>query len=159
MAGSRSVEVTAPTRPHVAEPAAHFDRRPRLVVDTSLLAAFLFAEEAAAEAAALLEGRAPCAPALVGLEPANVAMNTVRRGAIESGQAAEVLARAERLGIERFEVDPGEALLLAFQYGLSAHDAAYLHLAARLEAPLATFDARLGQAARRHLPGDGPPRR
>jgi predicted nucleic acid-binding protein len=107
----------------------------------------------------LLEGRAPCAPALVGLELANVAMNKIRRGAIESGQAAEVLARAERLGIERFEVDPGEALLLAFQYGLSAHDAAYLHLAARLEAPLATFDARLGQAARRHLPGDGPPRR
>jgi predicted nucleic acid-binding protein len=149
--------VTTPTRLYVAEPAAHFDRRPRLVVDTSLLAAVLFAEEAAPQAAALLEGRALCAPALAGLELANVAMNKIRRGMIDAADAADVLVRADRLGIERFEVAPRDALALAVRYGLSAYDAAYLWLAEHLEVPLATFDARLGEAARRHLPGAGRP--
>jgi predicted nucleic acid-binding protein len=37
------------------------------------------------------------------------------------------------------------------QWKLSAYDAAYLWLAVELKAPLATFDTRLGNAARSHL--------
>ena len=47
----------------------------------------------------------------------------------------------------------GAALELAQHYGLTPYHAAYLWLAERLEAPLVTFDARLGEAARRHLEG------
>lgn len=144
--------------PQVAESASHYARRPRLVVDANLLAAVVFTEEAAPQAAALLRGRALCAPAIVGLELANVAMNKVRRGAIRLEDASNALEDAERLDIERFEVGPREAFALAARYRLSTYDAAYLWLAARLDVPLATFDARLGEAARRHLSGDGPDR-
>lgn len=144
--------------PHVAEPASHYARRPRLVVDANLLAAVVFTEAAAPQAAALLRGRALCAPAIVGLELANVAMNKVRRGAIRLEDASNALEDVERLDIERFEVGPREAFALAARYRLSTYDAAYLWLAARLDVPLATFDARLGEAARRHLSGDAPGR-
>ena len=42
---------------------------------------------------------------------------------------------------------------LSIRYGLSAYDAAYLWLAGNLQAPLATFDAKLAKAARLHLAG------
>ena len=54
---------------------------------------------------------------------------------------------------DRHAVPAAAALELAQRYGLTPYDAAYLWLAERLEAPLVTFDARLGEAARRHLEG------
>jgi predicted nucleic acid-binding protein len=41
----------------------------------------------------------------------------------------------------------------AVAYDLSGYDAAYLQLALDLQAPLATFDQRLGDAAKRALAG------
>lgn len=143
-------------RLYVAEPASHFERRPRLVVDASLLAAAVFAEDDAPLAEAMLQGRALCAPTLVGIELANVAMNKVRRGLIAPGDAAGLLELVDALGIERFEVDPRAAFALAVRYRLSAYDAAYPWLAAHLDAPLATFDTRLGEASRLHLSRGGP---
>lgn len=149
--------MNVPARLYVAEPAAHFERRPRLVVDASLLAALLFGEADAPQATAMLEGRALCAPALVGLELANVGMNKIRRGLIGIDDASAAIAEIDSLDVERFEVEPRDALVLAVRYRLSAYDAAYLWLAEHLEVPLATFDARLGEAARRHLPDPGRP--
>jgi len=48
-------------------------------------------------------------------------------------------------------IDLVEAFAIARRYAISAHDAAYLWLARDLRTPLATFDARLGQAARKYL--------
>ena len=48
-------------------------------------------------------------------------------------------------------VDIAAQVALAQRYGLSAYDAAYLWLAAELKAPLATYDQKLGAAARLHL--------
>lgn len=42
-------------------------------------------------------------------------------------------------------------MALAQRYKLTAYDAAYLWLAERLEAPLATFDVALARAARDYL--------
>ena len=42
---------------------------------------------------------------------------------------------------------------LAQRYGLSAYDAAYLWVAGSLKAPLATFDAKLAEAAQLYLAG------
>ena len=126
------------------------------MVDASLLAAAVFAEDDAPLAEAMLQGRALCAPTLVGIELANVAMNKVRRGLIAPGDAAGLLELVDALGIERFEVDPRAAFALAVRYRLSAYDAAYPWLAAHLDAPLATFDTRLGEASRLLLSRGGP---
>ncbi|NDD74010.1 MAG: hypothetical protein EBZ40_03385 [Gammaproteobacteria bacterium] len=58
------------------------------------------------------------------------------------------------LPIERHPVAADAAFELAARYRLTVYDAAYLYLAERLEAPLATFDAKLARAAQLHLSGD-----
>jgi predicted nucleic acid-binding protein len=56
-----------------------------------------------------------------------------------------------RLAIERHEVDAEAIVAVARRYELTAYDAAYLVVAARLAAPLATLDEALATAARAHL--------
>jgi len=56
-----------------------------------------------------------------------------------------------RLAIERHEVDAEAIVAVVRRYELTAYDAAYLVVAARLAAPLATLDAALAAAARVHL--------
>jgi predicted nucleic acid-binding protein len=51
-------------------------------------------------------------------------------------------------GIEHHAIDPAGVVEVALRRRLSTYDAAYLWLAASLDAPLATFDRRLGEAAR-----------
>ena len=55
--------------------------------------------------------------------------------------------------IELHRPDVQAQYALAMRYGLSAYEAAYLWLAGALQAPLATFDAKLAEAARAHLSG------
>jgi predicted nucleic acid-binding protein len=73
------------------------------------------------------------------------------------GRDAAAVDRAmqvfDEIVADRHPVPAAAALELAQRYGLTPYDAAYLWLAERLEAPLVTFDARLGEAARRHLEG------
>lgn len=137
----------------LAEPPAAYARRPRLVVDASVLAAVLFAERGYEHAVAWLQGRALCAPHLVDHELANAALQKVRRRAVSEDAASAALEALAALDLERLGVDGAEVLRLAGRYDLTAYDAAYLWLAAALGAPLATFDERLGAAAKRHLAG------
>ena len=48
-------------------------------------------------------------------------------------------------------VNTADSFDLPLRYNLSGYDAAYLWLAAKLKAPLATFDQKLGEAAKTHL--------
>lgn len=70
---------------------------------------------------------------------------------MEAGFDAEDLARYAEMDITLHRVEPQDALVLALRYQLSSYDAAHLWLAAELEAPLATFDEKLGRAAAEHL--------
>ncbi len=139
----------------VAEPPGAYARRPRLVVDASVLAAVLFVETGAEPAIAWMRGRAICAPHLVDYELANAALNKARRRSISDTAAGSALEALALLDLERHGVEPAEVVTLAARYGLTAYDAAYLWLAASLAAPLATYDEQLGAAARTHLAGDG----
>lgn len=140
----------------VAEPPAAYARRPRLVVDASVLATAVFAEASLDHAVAWMRGRALCAPHLVDYELANVALNKIRRRSITDAAATSALDALASLDMERHAIVPGDVLALAVQYGLTAYDAAYLWLAGNLQAPLATFDVELGAAAQKHLGGSSP---
>ena len=135
----------------VAEPPASYAQRPAIVVDASVLAATIFAEAEGEQALAWMRGRALYAPQIVDLEITNVALNKCRRKLASREAAAAALEKFAALDIERRPVATDGVFNLATQWKLTAYDAAYLWLAVELKAPLATFDARLGKAARAHL--------
>jgi predicted nucleic acid-binding protein len=153
MAAGRPRGKRTPATLHVAEPSAAYARRPRIVADATVLAAAMFGEEEQAQAAALLQGRALTAPHLVDYEMASVALKKCRRERLPEAVVVAGLGVFAALAIERHGIDPVAVLNLAQRYKLTAYDAAYLWLAERLEAPLATFDAALARAARDHLAG------
>jgi len=153
-----SRRVTPPEAPtlHVAEPAGAYHRRPTVVVDASVMASALFGEERHALAVTMLQIRALAAPHLLDCEMANIALKKVRRDRQPADKVATALQLYAELDIARHAVDTTAVTALADRYALSAYDAAYLWLAEALRAPLATFDDKLAQAARRHL--SEPPR-
>lgn len=136
----------------VAEPRGRYARRVPLVADCSVLASVLFDEPERDAALDALRGCDLFAPDLVDHELVSVAVKKARLGLEET--ARQGLADLTRLDLTRRAVDATAQWQLALAFELSAYDAAYLWLAAELRAPLATFDARLGAAAQRHL-GDG----
>jgi len=121
------------------------------VVDTSVLAAFVFKEERADEAGLFLDGGELFAPPLLAYELAGVASKKVRRAGEREGAVADALQIALSMGIQWVEPDHEAALRLALETGLTTYDACYLLVAWLLEADLVTFDERLGEAARRRL--------
>lgn len=136
-----------PSPIYVAEPEAAYYKRAALVVDSSLLAAWVFGEPRAAEALARIQGHQLYAPTLLLYEMANIGMNKIRSAQIEVAQATGLLASFRDADI-RYESVDGEAILhIAAALKLTAYDAAYVYLAEQLQAPLATFDEMLGKAA------------
>lgn len=141
----------------IAEPSAAYRVSRPAVVDSSVLASFIYQEPKAAEAEAALRPYALYAPAILPLEVANVAMNKLRRGIADAEALGERLAAFDFTCVNLREVPSPDAFALAAQYQLSAYDAAYLWLAGELRAPLLTFDARLAEAGRDYLARLPPP--
>ena len=139
----------------VAEPPAAYAQRPSLVVDASVLTAAVFAETEREQALAWMRGRALFAPQVVDLEMTNAALNKLRRKLATAEAAAAALAKFAALDIDRRAIATDGVFDLAVRWKLSAYDAAYLWLAAELKAPLATFDTRLGEAAKAYLESPG----
>lgn len=140
---------------HVAEPVAAYARRPWLVVDASVVAAVLFAEPWRDEAEARFRGRRLCAPSLIDFEIANIAVLKGRKKMLGNEEIERALAAYSGLDLRRENVAASAMRKVAFDYGLTAYDAAYLCVAEAVQAPLATFDALLGRAAKRYLRGEG----
>jgi predicted nucleic acid-binding protein/plasmid stability protein len=140
-----------PIRLRIAEPRAAYLHRPALVTDASVIAAALFGEEGQAEALALLHGRTLHAPHLLDHEIAGIALKKLRREGLALETIGAALQAYARLPIERHAVDVAAVVVIAERRSLTAYDAAYLHVAEQLTAPLATLDDRLAAAARSHL--------
>jgi len=119
------------------------------VVDTSVVAALVFGEPQAEEAAALLSEAELVAPVLLRYELTNTAWKKAKRHPAKATLIAAGLKLAGELDIQYVEVDHGAVLDLALEKDLTAYDASYLWLAKTLKAPLATFDARLKRAMSR----------
>lgn len=130
----------------VAEVRGRYAARPPLVVDCSVIAAVLFDEPKRDEAARVLAGKELFAPELIADEFVSVAVKKSRHGLAEI--ARQALMDFAELELTRFRPDVSSQWRLALEHEISAYDAAYLWLAAEIGAPLATFDERLGTAAR-----------
>ncbi|MEI6450771.1 MAG: type II toxin-antitoxin system VapC family toxin [Actinomycetes bacterium] len=125
------------------------------VLDCSMTMAWAFRDETTPGTLDALElaAREACvAPGVWPLEVCNAVLTAQRRGRFTSDDVPLFLALVGRL---RVSVDEGglqrafdDVLPLAMQHALSIYDAAYLELALRTKAPLATLDAGLARAAR-----------
>lgn len=135
----------------VAQPPASYATRPPLVVDASVLAAVLFGEKENDQAMSWMRGHALAAPQLVDYEVTNIALNKLRRKQIGADAAVQSLNLFSELELARLPAAADGVFTIASQYDLTAYDAAYLWLAVQLKSPLATFDQRLGKAARKCL--------
>ena len=125
-----------------------------LILDASVTLAALFPDERGTLTDALLDRIGASQPVVPGhwiLEVTNGLLLAGRRGRLRPDEDLEVLDRLAdlRVQVDGETSDHGwrETLLLARRYGLTTYDAAYLELAARLGAPLATTDADLARAA------------
>ncbi|HET6572131.1 MAG TPA: type II toxin-antitoxin system VapC family toxin [Fimbriiglobus sp.] len=123
-----------------------------LVVDASVAVKLFLPEPLAAEAAALFGLLADPAtafhvPDLFYVECANIFWKQVRRG---NTTPAQVIADLNRLKVWRLTPTSAfdliaDALPIALNHGVTAYDASYVALAARLGVPLVTADQKLVQ--------------
>lgn len=121
------------------------------VLDASVAASWAFRDEndpRALVAAVWIESFAASAPILLWYELRNVLLQSERRGRINAQRVGQFLSYSAKLAIH-YDFDLPETVLVALarKHRLTLCDAAYLELALRLAAPLATLDRELAQAA------------
>ena len=122
------------------------------VLDASVTACWCFPDEKSIVAdiamQRLLDDEA-LAPSLWPLEIRNILIVNERRGRIDTAAADAFLRDLARLPIRvRQDTDLPALLTLARKHQLTSYDAAYLDLAVRTAAALATLDVSLARAAR-----------
>ena len=97
----------------------------------------------------LFDDRAAVVPHLWRFEVMNVVTTWLKRKSVSRAEATYILGDLMRLPFAVVDEGSPEAVLdLAIAQDLSAYDAAYLHAAMSVGAPLATLDAALIKAAR-----------
>jgi predicted nucleic acid-binding protein len=130
------------------------------VIDASVAVKwFLPAEDHAEDALALLHARAAgsvrlVVPSLLFYEVSNALLVAVRRNRLAREDYLDALEALFRLGLEAADLPDyhRRAAALAYAYGRSAYDAAYLALAESRGAVFLTADRRLYNAVGEHLP-------
>jgi len=130
----------------ISEPAGQYTRYPPLVVDCSVLATVLFDEPDREAALLAMAGKELFVPDLLDHEMVSVALKKSSLGMQKA--AKQALQDLSDLRLNRCAVDSKSQFELARRMKLTAYDAAYLQLAMDLRAPLATFDQKLGRAAK-----------
>lgn len=125
------------------------------VIDASLVAATLFAEEHSQRARRFLSdeldaGRTLIGPDLLALEISSIAAKKVWRGETSTADGAAALAATLELVASPVETRDlaGRAYELASGHRFSAYDAAYLALAEARACQIATLDDRLVRQAK-----------
>lgn len=123
-----------------------------LVIDSSVAASWGIPDESSPTAADALElvEKVPCeAPSIFWHELRNVLLVSERRGRLTVEETQRALSLVDDVDPTIDSLASHESVMrLARKHSLTAYDAAYLELALRLGAPLATLDRRLAQAAR-----------
>jgi predicted nucleic acid-binding protein len=118
-----------------------------VLVDTNILAYLMIEGDRTAAAQQLFARDADwCSEAFVMVEFSNVIATYVRSRALSQAQGAQLLAEAHALVPNMHNVDHGQALETAMQYGISVYDARLISLGRQLKLKLVTEDTKL-QAA------------
>jgi len=122
-----------------------------LVVDSSVVLAWLYGEREKSRAQGVLERlkeEGALVPDLWHLEVRNSLLGAERSGRITAGEVKDRLDAVKGLPIRTDEaLDLETTFDLARAHGLTFYDAVYLELAKRENAELATLDVELGRAA------------
>ena len=125
-----------------------------VVVDASIALAWCFPDEKSDYAEAVLialEGKQILVPAVWSLEITNAIIVAQKRKRINPKETQRFIELLEGLTIREAVLaiawSANNILPLAQEYNLSAYDAAYLSIAIRHDAPLATLDNGLTSAA------------
>lgn len=128
------------------------------VLDNSVAMCWLLADGKPADVAysetvlGALTGTQAIVPSLWALEAASVLAKVEASGLVTEARSQAFVALLNRLNIVTDQATAahalGDTLQLARRYKLSAYDAAYLELALRADAPLATLDADLKKASK-----------
>lgn len=124
-----------------------------LVLDASVTMAWCFEDEVSAIAETVLDRlreEDAVVPALWPVEVSNVVLVAERRGRMTEAQAERFVRLLAQLpiSVDTQSTDLAGVLSMGRRYELSAYDASYLLLAARLGVPLASLDTALVTAAR-----------
>jgi predicted nucleic acid-binding protein len=126
-----------------------------IVIDASVALAWCFPDEASDYANAVLvalEDQTIVVPAIWAVEITNALLVGERRKRIRQPEVSRFVELLKGLHIvedaQPFADTVSNVLPLAREYDLSAYDAAYLDVAIRHGAPLATLDATLQKAGR-----------
>ena len=120
-----------------------------LIIDASVVAAALFAEEHATLARKILSGTAKLyAPDFITVEIATVIWKRYRRKEITTNEAMDLLTDADSLPVMKIPVSDltASALQLAMRTDRSIYDCLYLALAVRTAGVMITVDQRLVHA-------------
>ena len=119
-----------------------------IVVDASLVVDFLLdgGERGAWATAQIADGGALHAPELLDYEVASVVRRRALRRETPRGRAHDAIRDLADMRITRYPARRFLEQIWSYHRVLSAYDAAYVSLAASLDAPLITTDARLGRA-------------
>jgi predicted nucleic acid-binding protein len=121
------------------------------VLDASVTMAWCFNDEVTPYTETVLDrlqSASAAVPAIWPLEVVNVLLVGERRQRLTQAQTARFLELLQALPITvHHDLKLDSLLALGRHHGLSAYDAAYLELAARLGLPLATQDEKLRAAA------------
>jgi predicted nucleic acid-binding protein len=122
------------------------------VLDASVALSWYFTNETSSTgelAFDRLRGSEAVAPILWWFEIRDELLASERRGRTDGAQTTEILASVNALPIRLDAARRSKPILaLARVHRLTFYDAAYLELALRLSAPLATLDRALARAAR-----------
>jgi len=125
-----------------------------LVLDSSVTLAWILDDETlgAESALELMDMERAVVPTHWILEVTNGLQMAVRRQRLKAENVAQLMTQLRHLPLRVDSETPvmgwNEIPALATRFNLTTYDAAYLELALRLDAPLATLDQDLARAAR-----------
>jgi predicted nucleic acid-binding protein len=122
------------------------------VVDSSALAALTYQEPGAAAYARQLDGHELHAPYVLRFEMANVCIKKVKMSPADRNRLVGQHHASLGVQVNQHPVDQAEVLALALRFNLSAYDASFLWLAAKLNVELVTGDDSLTKADKRLRP-------